>query len=183
MAGKNKASETAGEIILRKRNKALDREGYANLFLRLILLVVILGLLFTRLFLLTQVSGNDMFPAIKDGDLVLAYRLQGDYMKNDPVIYSVDGQLYAGRIVAREGDTVILDESGDLLVNGTRQTGEILYSTYARDKITYPYTVEEGAVFILGDYRTEARDSRDFGAISLKDVKGKILSFLRRRDI
>lgn len=119
--------------------------------------------LFTQVFLLTQASGNSMFPAVKDGDLLIGYRLQGTYAKNDVVLYEQDGKLRVGRVLGRENDLIALDDSGTLIVNGSAQSGEILYPTYAKDTLEYPYTVPADSVFILGDYRTQSEDSRDFG--------------------
>lgn len=124
-----------------------------------------------------------MFPAMKDGDLIIAYRLQQDYAKNDVVVYEVNGEQKVGRIVARGTDVVTLDDSGTLLVNGTVQTGDILYPTYAKEGIKYPHKVAEGHVFVLGDYRTNAEDSRDYGTVSESSVKGKIITILRRRGL
>ena len=105
------------------------------------------------------------------------------YLKDDVVVYEADGKLRTGRILGRESDVITMDDSGTLLVNGTVQGGEILFPTYAKEGIEYPYTVPEGCVFVLGDYRTQAEDSRDFGCISLENVKAKVITILRRRGI
>ncbi len=59
------------------------------------------------------------------------------------------------------------------VVNGAVQSGEILYPTYAKDALEYPYTMPEGCFFVLGDYRTQSEDSRDFGPVPLEDVQAK----------
>lgn len=140
-------------------------------------------ILFTKIFLVTQTSGNDMFPAVKDGDLVIAFRLQKNYSKNDVVVYTVDAKQYIGRIAASAGDVVTLGDSGSMLVNGTTQNGEIMYPTYALPELEYPYEVPENNLFILGDYRTQATDSRTFGSIPLEAVEGKVITILRRRGL
>ena len=38
--------------------------------------------------------------------------------------------------------------------------------------MTYPYTVEEDCVFVVGDNRGESIDSRFFGAVKLSQVRG-----------
>ena len=124
-----------------------------------------------------------MFPALKDGDLVIAFRMQRDYAKGDVIVCTVDGQPYVGRIAARELDVVSLGETGTLIVNGTVQGGEIIYPTYGREPLEYPFRVPEGCVFLLGDHRTAARDSRDFGPVSEDQVQGKVITILRRREL
>lgn len=174
---------TPGEVIRRRRAGLAVSRGYGSLLLRCVMLTVLLVVLFTRVFLVTQVSGNGMFPAVKDGDLALAYRLQGDLAKNDVVVYRQGGQIRVGRILGRPGDVIMLDDTGALLVNGTNQGGEILYPTYAGERLTYPYVVPEDSCFILGDYRTQCEDSRDFGPVPNGDVLGKVITILRRRGI
>ena len=180
---RDKNQVTNASIITARRNRVLDRQGYFSLLLRILFLVLAGAVLLSSVFLITQVSGNDMFPAVKDGDLVIGFRLQQEYAKNDVVVYTAGGRTHIGRIAARATDVVTLDDSGTLLVNGTAQSGEIMYPTYAKEGIEYPYRVPEGHVFILGDYRTQTKDSRDFGAIPLENVRGKVITILRRRGL
>ena len=123
-----------------------------------------------------------MYPAILDGDILIGYRLDKNYLKNDVVVCRADEQKIIGRVAARAGDSVDITEDGRLFVNGTEQTGEIAFPTEPGDQ-TYPYTVPEGCVYILGDYRTHTTDSRDFGPVPTKDIKGKVISLFRRRGI
>lgn len=179
----SKSQSNPASIIQRRRNDAMIRQEYASLGFRILLLLIVGWLLFTQVFLLTQAQGNGMFPAVKDGDLILAYRLQETYMKNDVVVYEQNGIRRVGRVLAQGRDVVTMDESGTLRVNGTQQSGEIMYPTYPKEGITYPYEVPEGCVFILGDYRTQTEDSRDYGAIPAENLEGKIITILRRRGL
>ena len=174
---------TNASIINYRRNRVLDQQGYGSLLLRVLFIALTGWVLFSYVFLITQVGGNDMFPAVKDGDLVIGFRLQQEYAKNDVVVYTAGGRSHIGRIAARATDVVTLDDSGTLLVNGTAQSGEIMYPTYAKEGIEYPYRVPEGHVFILGDYRTQTEDSRDYGSIPMENVQGKVITILRRRGL
>ena len=158
--------------MIRKRRVALEnKNGYIDL-LKHIILVVIAGLiLFTQIFYIGQAPDNGMFPAIKDGDLMLGFRLQHTFLKNDVVVYEQDGKMHVGRILGQGTDVITLDDTGTLLVNGTAKKGIK----------KYPYTVPDGYVFVLGDYRTKAKDSRDFGCVKVKNVKAKVITILRRR--
>lgn len=166
-----------------RMNASRNWRDFWNLLLRVVILAVIAWVLCGWVFLFSQASGSSMFPAIKAGDLLIGYRLQKTYAKNDIVLYEQDGTLCVGRVVGRANDLVAMDDSGTLTVNGSVQSGEILYPTYAREGMEYPCTVPEGCVFILGDYRTQATDSRDFGPVALTQVKAKVITLLRRRSL
>lgn len=159
------------------------RKEYLRLLRRIIFIAALCYLMLSQVFLVTQARGNGMFPAVKDGDLIIAFRLQTDYAAEDVVVYSIDGQNQIGRIVAQGGDVVMMDDSGTLWVNDIEKNGRILYPSYAGEGLTYPYTVAPDHVFLLGDYRTQARDSRIYGAISMEDVKAKVITILRRQGI
>lgn len=171
------------EIINRRRAAALDRQGWMSLLGRVIVIGLAGWALLTQVFLISQTSGNGMFPAVKDGDLIIGFRLQQEYAKEDVVVYLAQGRPQVGRIMARETDVISISESGSVQVNGTPQTGQILYPTYAKEGLTYPYRVPQGCVFVLGDYRTQTKDSRDYGPIPLDQVQAKVITILRRRGL
>lgn len=153
------------------------------LLLRLSAAAAALTVLLGVVLLVTQARGQDMFPAIKDGDLLIAYRLQRRWRQDDIVLYRQGDTLCVGRVAAAGGDVVLLDDSGELRVNGTLHTGEIPYATYPAEGLTYPYTVPEGYLFLLCDHRTQGRDSRHFGAVPEDSVAGKVITLLRRRGL
>ena len=182
--GKKKKTKTLSDIIAARRERLILRGELWSLLLRTAVLVLAGGLLFTHVFLITQNSGLGMFPALKDGDLMIVFRLQQTYERDDVITYRAEGRRAVGRIVAFGGDVVDLGEDGSLTVNGAALAGEILYPTYPREEgLAYPFTVPQGCVFVLGDYRTQALDSRDYGPISLQDVEGKVITLLRRRGL
>lgn len=171
------------DTINARKNAASTRSGYLSLLMRVVFLAAVAWVLLTQVFLITQMHGQSMFPAMKDGDLIIGYRLQREYAKGDVIVYTVNGETHVGRIVARENDYVQMGDSGTLYINGMAQSGEIIYPTYAREGAAYPEQVPEDCLYVLGDYRTNTQDSRDFGPISLKDVQGKVITILRRRGL
>ncbi|MDV4149834.1 signal peptidase I [Clostridium sp. AL.422] len=173
------------EVIKKRRNDLYIKLEYRSLVTRVILLIIVGYILFSQFFLITQVTGNGMFPAIKDGDLIIGFRVQQKYSKNDVITYKYNDSTYLGRIAACENDVVTIDDSGKLIVNGTIQDGGIMYPTYIKEEtnLEYPYRVPNDSVFVLGDYRTQTEDSRDFGSISINDIESKIITILRRRGL
>jgi signal peptidase I len=78
---------------------------------------------------------------------------------------------------------VNLASNGSVTVNGAAEAGEIMFPTYDGGALTYPLKVPEGCLYVLGDYRTHADDSRDHGLIPLDQVDGEVLTLLRRREL
>lgn len=183
MAKRKKKELTSSDVIRLRRIKLVQKEETKALFFRILLLAVTGWVLFTQVFLLIKVQGQDMFPALKDGDLAVIFRLQQTYRVNDVIAYEAEGSTHVGRIVACENDVVYMDDTGTLLVNDMPQSGEIMYPTYAPEGIIYPERVPVSSVYVLGDYRTQCKDSRDYGAVSMEQVKGKVITILRRRGI
>jgi len=169
-------------LIRQKRFKLATKRGYFALLRNMVLMALLILFSFSQIFLITAAHGTDMFPAVLDGDLMLCYRLEKDYLKNDIVVCTVEGKQVTGRVAARAGDSVNITEDGSLYVNGTQQQGEIAFPTYP-GKQQYPYTVPDGFIYILGDFRTQTTDSREFGPVELKNVKGKVISILRKRGL
>jgi signal peptidase I len=152
---------------------------------KLVVLVLVIWAVFTFVFGLRQVSGETMYPMLRDGDLILFYRLEDAYQIDDVVAFQRSDYTFTARIVAQSGDVVDITDEGKLVVNGNEQDEDIFYATSPVDisDVEYPYTVAEGSYFVLSDHRVAGFDSRDFGAIAEKDLDGKVITVLRRRGI
>ena len=168
-----------------KKQTAYDKQelkrGYLSLLFKLAVTAAVLLLFFSFVCLLWRVQGQEMFPAVRDGDLLLASRLDKQYSRGDVVIYEAEGQRRVGRIVARESDRLEITKDGNLTVNGAMQSEAVFYPTQAEQE-DFSVQVPEGCVYILGDHRDACRDSRDFGPVPTKRVKGKVIGLLRIRD-
>lgn len=159
------------------------QKGYIRLLARTILFLLVMYIFFTRILCFQRVEGMQMFPSLKDGDLTLSYCLKQTFRPNDVIIYEANGEKHFGRIIAVGGNEINIDGSGDVKINGISESGEIIYPSYHKGDIKYPYKIPEGSVFVLEDYRTQTKDSREFGAIKESQIKGKVLTILRRRGI
>lgn len=180
---------TIEDVITRRRNRALNRLEWGKLLVRIAIIATVFCLILSFFFTFRQAKGQDMFPAVKDGDLCVVFRRQlmkllGERLAADDVIsYTVNGERHLGRVVAVTGDTVKIDSRGTLTVNDVTKSGEILYPTYTRGNLVDITYVSSDSVFVLGDYRTQAEDSRDFGTIAFDDIDGKVITILRRRGL
>ena len=123
------------------------------------------------------VGGDSMSPTLMDGDIVVLNRMNREYRTGDIVSMRVpSGDYYVKRVIACGGDVVDLD-GGKVLVNGEYLENDWGYGDTKEETgaVIYPYTVQEGNVFVLGDNRSVSMDSRSFGEVNLRQIKGKII--------
>ena len=166
----------------KKKGRKLKRR-LKELILKTVLLIVGIILLTTVFFSVHLVRGNDMYPSLRDGDLVITYRLTRTYMSDHVWAYKYEGETYFGRIIGVSGDKLEMGEDGYYTVNGSVPYEDHFYDTLPinSSSIEYPIIVPENTVFILGDYRIQANDSRVFGPIPTNDLIGEVVLQFRRR--
>jgi signal peptidase I len=176
--------EAAMQEEIPKQDIREQQKVVLRFLIKLAEVVLVIWAIFTFVFGIRQVHGEAMYPRIRDGDLILFYRLEKNYQNDDAVAFKVNGIGRVARIVARSGDVVELSTDGRLIVNGNVHEEEVLYPTDPEPMgIEYPYTVPEDSYFVLCDFRTSSDDSRSYGAVPKEDLDGKIITILRRRGI
>lgn len=172
------------DVIDARRKKIALRKSITVLLMKVIFFCITAFIILTFFFGISVMSGEDMYPRMRDGDFVIYYRLEPSYEPGEIITFRTDGERRYGRIVARGGDTVDMTDDGQLVVNGSIQQEEIFFATMKNGSNTeFPLTLDHDEVFVLGDNRTSATDSRDFGAIRLSCIDGKVITLLRRRGL
>lgn len=182
--GSREPVENVESVIAARRERIAVTRNFGVLCWKIVAILAVLITLLSVAFGISIVGGEGMYPRLRDGDLALYYRLENERNIGDIVVYLADGQLRYGRIVAMGGDIVDMDDEDELLVNGSVQQEEIFFPTSKDGRAAaLPVTLGEGEVFVLGDNREYAKDSRDFGPIPNTQIKGKVISILRSRGI
>jgi signal peptidase I len=140
---------------------------------------MIITLLFSVILGLGVVQGDSMKPSIKNHSIAVFNRLTNDYEKDDIILFrtTASADPLIKRIIATEGDVVNIDnQTGIVYVDQVPcENDEIIGKTYTKENgIAFPYTVPGDCVFVLGDNREIATDSRDFGAVNKANIIGKV---------
>lgn len=153
--------------------------------LKIGIIILVFVAIFTFIYGAFRCDDPSMSPAIKDGDLVVYYRLDKNYVLSDVAAIEENGHVTAKRVVAESGDTVDITEDGKLIVNGAIQQETSIYEdTYRYEEgIDFPVTLKEGEIFLLGDARENSTDSRIYGPVQEEDTLGKVIIIFRRRGI
>ena len=177
-------SEVKKDSDIKKKKKS--KKSGMNKFLAdslYILAVLILAVLFVKYVgQRTTVIGSSMEPTLSDGDNLIVDKLT--YRISDPKRFDVivfpfqyeEGTYYIKRIIGLPGETVRIDENGNIYINGN-----ILTENYGAAVITDPglaindVVVGEDEYFVLGDNRNHSSDSRTqaVGLIKREDILGR----------
>lgn len=84
-------------------------------------------------------------------------------------------QRYVKRIIGIPGDVIDIKD-GFVYVNGEKLDESYAKGTTdGKNNLSYPLTVEENTLFVLGDNREHSIDSRDFGPIGYDQLDGKAI--------
>lgn len=142
-------------------------------------------LVFLLLFRVVVVSGTSMNHTLYDGDylLLLGNTLYQEPQYGDVIVASKEsfdgGAPIVKRVIATEGQVVDIDfEKGIVYVDGVALEEPYTNGLTTTDEgMTFPLTVEEGCLFVMGDNRNVSKDSRDpeIGQIDCREVLGKVI--------
>lgn len=148
----------------------------------LLVVLVLTFLVVTYVGQRTQVIGSSMEPMLSDGDNLIvdkiSYRFQ-EPQRFDIIVFPFqyeENTFYIKRIIALPGETIYIDESGQIFIDG-----EVLMESYGKEVIANPgrayepVTLGDDEYFVMGDNRNNSSDSRDpaVGNIHRDELIGK----------
>ena len=140
------------------------------------------ALIFTFGVRMIRVDGESMLPTLQDGQRLMITSYPYTPQRGDIVVidaYTAYGDPLVKRVIGIEGDTIDIDfQNGIVYLNG--EALEEPYTaepTYLQESVTFPVTVPEGCLFVMGDNRNHSTDSRDdrVGFVDERDVLGRLL--------
>ncbi|MGY3779661.1 signal peptidase I [Isobaculum melis] len=151
--------------------------------------IMLIGFLLTKFFFSPAVvEGESMMPTLTSSDYVLLNKFDLNVTRFEVVAFkSPDAPQkdYIKRVIGMPGDTIEVKDDV-LFINGKAQDesyldqereelqdGEKLMKDFTLKELTGASTVPPNKLFVMGDNRLYSRDSRDFGFIDQKDIKGR----------
>ena len=129
----------------------------------------------------TRVDGRSMMNTLHDGDNLIVEKLSyrfSDPKRFDIIVFPPTGkkEYYIKRIIGLPGETVQIDENGNIYING-----ELLEENYGAETIqnpgraAKPITLGDDEYFVLGDNRNNSKDSRseEVGNVKRSQIIGR----------
>lgn len=136
---------------------------------------------------LSSVSGSSMCPTLESMDQLMlqvaGYNTRRNPAKRGDIVVVISEEFGSDtplvkRVIGTPGDVIDITAEGLVSVNGTVLQEDYISEPISPDErgsVTYPYTVSEGCVFVMGDNRNLSIDSRDLGEMSTQAIVGKAI--------
>lgn len=152
-------------------------------FLSVLTAVVLVLIIKTFLFDTYRVDGSSMNETFQDGDRVIVNKLMNyftDYTNGDVIVFNATQEdLHIKRIIGKPGDMVHVRDK-TIFIND---------EVYEEPYIDHPFgarvneylvsdlngeAIPEGQYIVLGDNRTNSRDSRHYGLVDRESIIGEV---------
>jgi len=122
-----------------------------------------------------------MMDTLLVGDVILADMGRGPLRsleRGEIVVFDMPREpevMYIKRLMGLPGDTIAV-RNGYLYVNDTKLEEPYINEDYLLDVPDFgPARIKEGHYFMLGDHRNASYDSRDWGTVPEKLLRGRAL--------
>ncbi len=164
-----------------KEKQGVFHSGVIKSTLKIVLIVTVTASLLLNLFTfimpIVKYYGNSMTPTLKDGQVLIVNKM-AEIERGDIIAFYYNNKVIVRRVVAKGNDRIAIDVFGAVTVNGEELTEPYVQNrTLGQCNLDFPYNVPSNTLFVLGDDRAVAMDSRleEIGVVTEDRLIGKVV--------
>jgi len=175
-------------LLIRLKLLAED-EKPSSMLLWFIAVIIVVKLIQAFLIQPFIVDGGSMLPTFHNKEFLLVDKLSyliGKPARGDVMIfkfYEGTANQYTGkylikRVMGLPGDRIVVKDAVTTIYNSQNPNGFILDESFVKNKDpskNIDVTLDSTHYFMMGDNRAESYDSRSWGALDEKDIRGQVL--------
>lgn len=166
-----------------------EDEDPSSLLLWIIGIIIVVKLIQGFLIQPFIVDGGSMLPTYHNGEFLLvdklSYRLH-EPRRGDVMIFKLyentnnpyEGKHLIKRVIGLPGEHVKVENGVTTIYNKQNPNGFVIDEPFVSYKDTHKnvdITLDSTHYFMMGDNRAQSYDSRDWGPLNSKDIKGQVL--------
>ena len=177
MSGRFLDSETKQKIRRNRMRRKLAVSTITQWTVGLLIVAVILLNLFTHVLQVVRYNGRGMEPNLHSGQTLLLRKTQ-EVEAGDMIAFYYNNQILVRRVICTGGQQISIDQEGMVSVNSMPLEESYLEEhSLGQCNLSFPYVVRKDYVFVMGDNRAVAMDSRleEIGPVSMERIIGKVI--------
>ena len=147
---------------------------YVKEIMPYVIIVVVVVLFRSYIATPVRVDGDSMYPTLKNGQILILNKLDKEYERMEIVVFDYKGERLIKRVIGLPGDTVEY-KYNKLYVNGK----EVIETFEHKDTDDFKLSdidveiIPDDYYFVVGDNRSNSKDSRIIGLIHKNQIMGK----------
>ena len=160
-----------------KTEQRPSRRWLRGAAIALLAAAIVLANLFTFVFHVVRYYGDGMEPTLTNGQTLLLRRTT-HVAQGDVIAFYYNNKLLVRRVVCTGGRQITVEEDGSVYLDGGRlEEPYLTEASYGQCSVEFPCYVPPNSVFVMGDNRAAAMDSRlkEIGTVSEDRILGKVL--------
>lgn len=177
MPGKFLNSEDKRKLQEQKRKQRLVISAATKWTIGLVIAAIVLLNLFTHVLQVVRYHGTGMEPELRSGQVLVLLKTK-EPEPGDIIAFYYNNQVLVRRVICQDNTSIFIHDDGTVLLND-----EPLEEPYVEQpskgqcNLSFPYQLQNGYVFVMGDNRQVAMDSRleEIGPVLKDRIIGKVI--------
>lgn len=177
MAGKFLNSTEKQKLRNQKRRQKLILSTATKWTVGLAVAAIILLNLFTHVLQIVQYNGSGMEPALRSRQILVLLKTD-EVQQGDVIAFYYNNQVLVRRVICQDSAQIVIENDGTVLINNEAlEEPYVTQPSRGQCNLMFPYHLQNGYVFVMGDNRPVAMDSRleEIGPVLKERIIGKVI--------